>query len=562
MGKLTRLLSILLLVALLVSCTQSTTPKGGTTDTQSSTGTASQEPSKDSSSKGIFNKDYGKTGALPIVNEPVTLTVWAAEIVDNDYWTNVTTTEYEKMTGVHIDWILRSQSEDYNTAFNLLIASKDYPDIFSGGLSTDQINMCIEGNVLIPLNDLIEEYGFYYKIALEEQPEYKDLLTADDGNIYTFFYTDTGVHKASEYKMWVYTEWLDKLGLKPPTTTEDFKNMLIAFRDNDPNGNGIADEIPLVGFHGGRKSDPICYLMNPFQLYNENYYYISDDGKIQFIANTDGWREGLRYINDLFESGLILEETYVQDQTQFQALLNRPAGETIVGAFPFWYQGAVIDLKVLNWTDYQAIPPLKGPTGLQQTAARKGGDFWLNCAISTQCENPEVAFMWLDWMLSDEGCYFGHFGVEGISYEWVDQPAYSGADRSVKVTMDLGKAIWNSGTFPRYDKEEIRYATTMDESQKNIDNTYVLVSAAKIYEPYYVWHNIPPIVWSNDADLAAAIADYRTLFNDYIASTSTAFILGELNIDSDDDWQEYIKTLDDMGLEDYMNCLARLYGLD
>ncbi len=556
MRKLAKLFAILLIVTLLVSCAQSSAPKESST-------TTSQETTApgDSSSDSIFNKNYGKTGALPIVNQPVTLTVWAAEIIDNNYWTNVTTTEYEKMTGVHIEWKLRSQSEDYNTAFNLLIASKDYPDIITSGLSTDQINMCIEGNVLLPLNDLIEEYGFYYKRALEENPEFRDYLTAPDGNIYTFFYTDTGVHKASEYKMWVYTEWLDKLGLGTPTTIDDFKNMLIAFRDRDPNGNGVKDEIPLVGFHGGRKSSPICYLMNPFQLYNDNYFYISEDREVIFIANTDGWREGLRYIHDLYKNGLILEETFVQDQTQFQALLNRPAGETIVGAFPFWYQGAVIDRNVLNWTDYQAIPPLLGPTGLRQTAARKGGDFWLDCAITTQCKNPEVAFMWLDWMLSDEGCYFGHFGAEGITYEWVDKPAYSGAPRSIKVTADLTKAIWNSGTFPRYDKEEIRYATTMDETQKNVENTYILVSAAKIYEPYYVWHNIPPIIWSNDTDLAADIADYRTLFNDYIASTSTAFILGELDINNDADWREYVKTLDDMGLQDYLDCLARLYDL-
>ncbi|HHV97852.1 MAG TPA: hypothetical protein GXX37_15575 [Clostridiaceae bacterium] len=101
----------------------------------------------------------------------------------------------------------------------------------------------------------------------------------------------------------------------------------------------------------------------------------------------------------------------------------------------------------------------------------------------------------------------------------------------------------------------------MDEAQKNIDNTYILVSAAKIYEPYYVWHNIPPIIWSNDTDLAADIADYRTLFNDYIGSTSTAFILGELDINNDADWQQYVKTLEDMGLQDYLDCLARLYDL-
>lgn len=39
--------------------------------------------------------------------------------------------------------------------------------------------------------------------------------------------------------------WLDKLGLEVPTTLAELKEVLIAFRDGDPNGNGIQDEIPM-----------------------------------------------------------------------------------------------------------------------------------------------------------------------------------------------------------------------------------------------------------------------------------------------------------------------------
>lgn len=547
------LLSFALVLTLLAGCSQSASPSSSGSQSSSAASTSGASSSASSSA------DTVPTDGMPLVTEPLTLKVWGHESVDNDYYTNVTTTEYEKMTGVHIEWDLFSSSMDVNQAFNLLVASGEYPDIMATGFSTEQIKMCIEGNVLLPLNDLIEQYGTNYKNVLEEQPQYRDMLTANDGNIYTFMYTDTGVHKDSEYKMWVYTEWLDKLGLKEPTTPEEFKQMLIAFRDNDPNGNGQADELPLTGFYKGRQSDPICYLMNPFQLYNDNYFYITDDKKVEFIANTDGWRDGLRYLHDLYKDGLILEETYVQDKTQFQALLNRPKGETIVGVFPFWFQGDAIDSKVLDWTDYQAIAPLKGPTGLQQTAARKGGDFRLDVGITTQCKNPEVAFRWLDWMLSEEGLYFGHYGVEGITYEWVDQPSFSGADRSIKLYKTDKPQVWNSGFFPRYDKAEARYATSFDEAQKNIDNTYVLYSAAKIYEPYYVWHNVPTVVWCTDDNVSVALSDYQTLFNDVIGSNYTAFVMGTQDINDDAQWQAYLDSLNSLGLEDYINTLTKYY---
>ena len=551
MKKHVSILAVLTLCAMLASC------GGETASSTASAGTASTESSAAASE--LFNE----TG-FPIVNEPVTLTIWGPESVQGDYSTLLSSTYYEELTGVHIEWDQYSSAMDGNEAFNLLIASKDLPDIMGSGYSTQQVSMCIEGDIVIPLNDLIEKYGENFKVALEEQPQYVDMLTAPDGNIYNFMYTDVGVHKDSEYKMWVYTDWLEKLNMDAPTTPEEFKEMLIAFKEQDPNGNGEADELGLVGFYNGRQSDPICYLMNPFELYNTNYYTITDDGQIDFHANTDGWREGLRYLNDLYESGLIEEETYVQDKTQFQALLNKPAGETIVGAFPFWYQGDAIDTSVLKWTDYQAIAPLKGPTGLQQTAARKGGSFALNNMITTACEHPEIAFRWLDWMLSDDGNLFTQFGVEGETYEWVDQPAFNGAEKSLKATKDnvSGTLLWNSGHVPRYDSVDVRYAVTDDESLRDVDNTYVLYSAAQIYEPYYVWHNIPDIVWNSDADIANAKSDYEVSFNEYIAATDTAFVLGNLDIDSDADWQNYLDTLDGMGLDQYLETLASYYGLN
>ncbi|MDR2178150.1 MAG: extracellular solute-binding protein [Treponema sp.] len=498
-------------------------------------------------------------------DEKVTLTVWGPETVGNDYNTIMNTVEYEKKTGVHINWNLFSSSLNANEAFNLLIAGGDLPDIICRWFSPEEIRMCIEGNILTPLDDYIAKDS-YYKKALEEQPQYRSMITAPDDHIYSFIYTDSGVHKDSEYKMWVKTDWLTKLGISEPTTPQEFKDMLIAFRDRDPNGNGKKDELTLVGWVNGRQANPINYLMNPFQLYRENYYYITDAGVLEFIANTDGWREGLRYLNDLYRNGLIMDETYVQDETQFKSLLNRPADEAIVGVFPAWFQGAYIDINVLNWTDYQAIAPLKGPTGLQQSAARKGGNFNLNNGITTACKNPEAAFKWLDWMLGDEGLVFGHYGAAGISYTMSDKPAWNGRIPSYVLDPGFNKLgttmmVWNSGFFPRYDKAEVRYGTTADDTKRNVDNTYVLLSAAQIYEPYYVWHNIPDVVWCNDEDVITARTDYQTEFNNYINAECTEFVRGTKNINDNAVWEAYKTGLNNLGLSGYMDTLRKYYNV-
>lgn len=497
---------------------------------------------------------------FPIVDEEITLTLWGGESVGRDYDTCVMTNYLEEYTGINIEWEQFSSVESGATMLNLLISGGEYPDIVMMGFSPQQVLMCVEAGLCIPLNDLIEEHGVNYKAMLEEQPAYESMLTALDGNIYTFAYTDTGVHKDCEYKMWYYEPWLEALGMEAPTTPEEFKEYLIAIRDNDVNGNGDPnDEIPLAGYYGGRKSDPICFLMNPFELYTDNYYYISDEGEIVFTAITDGWREGLAYIADLYAEGLIAEETYVQDQTQFRAMLNKPADEMIVGVFPHWYQGELIDTDVMDWTIYEPLAPLAGEK--QQAAARFGGNFGLNCMITSQCENPEAAFKLLDYMLGYDGLILGHYGVEGECFEWVDEPSYYGDDRSIRRLVDEVEVLWNPGQFPRYDKAEIRYATTMDEEMITLDNTYVLVHGAEAYEPYYVNHNIPDIVWCTDTAVVQAVSDYSTLIGDYIKTMDTQFIMGQLDIHNDDEWQAYLDTLDSMGLQDYIANLEIYYGL-
>ena len=501
---------------------------------------------------------------LPLCDETVTLTIWDYKNDQRDYDNDVMTQWVKENMNIDIEWQYHSSSEDASTYLNLMVANGEYPDILMGTwFNPTQVSMCVEAGGVIALNDLIETQGYNYRKALEENPDYEKMLTANDGNIYTFMYTDSGVHKASEYKMWYRPDWLETLGLEVPTTTEEFKDYLIAIRDNDVNGNGdTTDEIPLAGFYNGRKSDPICFLMNPFELYTDNYYYITDDNDLYFSAVTDGWREGLKYIADLYSEGLIDEATYVQDQTQFQSLLNKEDSEAIIGTFSYWYQGALIDTEVLDWTTYEPLAPLEGPTGLRQTAARIGGNFNLVGMISTQCENPEVAFKFMDYLIGEDGCYLGHYGVEGISYEWVDEPSYYGSDTSIKRLMSDAESVWNSGSFPRYDREEIRYATTMNEDTILTDNTYILVHAAQVYEPYYVNHHTPDIIWCDDEDVTLAVSDYATMINDYIKTSDTEFIMGTKDINDDAQWQAYLDELDAMGLQDYIEQLTIYYGLN
>ena len=65
-----------------------------------------------------------------------------------------------------------------------------------------------------------------------------------DGNLYTLPQID-GYRPKCVNVMMINQTWLDKLGLEKPTTLGELKDVLIAFRDKDPNGNGKQDEIAI-----------------------------------------------------------------------------------------------------------------------------------------------------------------------------------------------------------------------------------------------------------------------------------------------------------------------------
>lgn len=492
-------------------------------------------------------------GELPIVTEPLTLKVWTVQgsIVEN-LATNKTTLWAEEKTGIHIEWTAVNPVESA-TQLNLSLAGGEYPDIYLQGFTTDNVQLYADYGVFIPLNDMIEEQGYYTKIVFADHPEYRDYFTAPDGNIYTSIYTDPGEHLLSQNKLFVNTEWLKALELDIPQTTEEFRDMLIAFRDNDMNGNGDpTDEIPLAGALGGT-NEPVGFLMNPFQLYTGDYL-LAQDGTVSFVANTEGWREGLKFIAGLYAEGLLAEETFIQDTNQLKSLVSVAEPENrVVGAFSGMWQGTAVNTGVITdgYDLYAPVPPLKGPTGLQQTATTGFGNIGLRAVITSACAEPMAAFKWLDWWLSEEATVVVDYGFEGSEYEWVDTPAISGAvPARLRTAGDKWSTVQNDiydlGMVPHYRTSAILY------SRAPTDHVPYLYAAAQAYEPYYVITGFPAFMWATDVDMITEMNELATLINTFVAQNYTQFILGVENINDDNAWQAYVKALDDMGLGRYL----------
>ena len=145
--------------------------------------------------------------------------------------------EIEKETGVKLKGVVASSNSDYSTAFQNMVASGQLADIIACESTSDLEKLGKDGGML-PLNDLIDEYAPNIKKMLEEDPNFKYQATAEDGNIYNI---PLGKELQSSQFYWIRQDWLDKLGLAVPTTVDELHDVLLAFKNNDPNGNGKAE---------------------------------------------------------------------------------------------------------------------------------------------------------------------------------------------------------------------------------------------------------------------------------------------------------------------------------
>ena len=223
----------------------------------------------------------------------------------------------EKATGVHIDWT--NYQSDFGEKRNLDIASGDLPDaIHNDGASDVELMTWAKQGVIVPVEDLIDEHMPNLKKILDENPEYRSMITAPDGHIYSFpWIEELGEGKESIHTVndiaWINKEWLNKLGLEMPQTTDDLIKVLEAFKTKDPNGNGKADEIPM-SFVNGNGGEDFKILFGAFGVGdNDDHLVVNNDGTVDFTADNEDYKEGVQFMRTLQEKGLIDPEAFEQD---------------------------------------------------------------------------------------------------------------------------------------------------------------------------------------------------------------------------------------------------------
>lgn len=480
------------------------------------------------------------TEGFPIVEETITLSLMAPGLGLSEWEDMPTLQEYSELTNIEFEYTTPPQG-DFATRLNLAFASQELPDIiYAGGPNTLNASAEVDygsQGLLLPLEDMLEEYAPNFYALMEENPEIRQSITTTDGHIYALPSIVRG--DTSSWIMgpvWYNGAWLDALGVEElPQTTEEFYELMVRFRDEDPNGNGQQDEIPIsdINMNGLRG-----WMMPAFGI--KGWGIEEHNGEARYTFATENFRGYLEFMHRLYSEGLLDQETFSQSTEQKQA-----KGENNqIGVFQDWFsyfttgrseEEAINDPMYAPLTsEYQDTPLMPMDSGI------KRGTF----ALTSENPHPEASLRWIDYFYTEEGYEFINLGPEGYLWEWEDE---EGGTRVFNEEIDPNSREEYRGSItPAYGITIPGLSIELDPigGERSAFSDFLLEETQEKIEAH--GEVIFPQVYLTPEE-QEEVTDIKSELETYVVENEAAFITGNIEL-NDENWNEYVSTLENLGV--------------
>ena len=536
-------ISIILLMGLIVvfavGCNGSETDKKpGTEENTNATITETEENETQN-----FNPE-----GLPIVNEPVTLHVLTTRWgnMGDSFTQNQWLIDLEKKTNVKVEWQVQSLN-DWGEQKSIMLASGELPEVIIGSQTFSDFDIMNNKEFFLDLTEYIDKYMPNLKEAMETIPEFKTIITFPDGKIYSLPKNLPSRPQTRNHPI-INKRWLDNLGLEEPTNIDELYNVLKAFKEEDANGNGDPDdEIPICGAKGLSMD-----LLNPFGItdLNGNHMMVMDDGSLVYYPITENYREGIKWLRQLYAEGIIDPESFTQDATMQDSKRKNPS-VSLVGFDYAWTPDAIFG----KWSDeYIALAPIKGPDGKQYAEGDKNGVFSITrneAEITKFCKHPEVAARWLDQFYDGEASIQNFWGAIGTVITKNSDGTYTLNDPPEGVSADAWYWDQSLRDFgPKYVSPDFQKKIKLSPNSGD----GLKLELSKLGDPF---------VTTPYPDVMFTVEEYETLstlltdIDKYIETTRAKWIVdGGI----DEEWDAYIKQLENMGLDQLIKIYTDAYN--
>lgn len=531
-----RLGSISLVLVLMLSLILSGCANSGENESAGSASASSESKEKDSNGDAteIDEANFNTTG-LPVVNETVTLKVagYKRDTIKKPFEELQVMKDIEVATNINVEWDVTPKAS-WKERKNLIIASGDLPDVFYGAyiIEDNEIMSLASDGVLLPIEDLIEEYAPNIQAVFDEYPEVKAYMTAPDGHIYSLP-TINAYQSIAPSAQFINQTWLDEVGMDIPTTTDEFYEVLKAFKANGEDG-----EIPMsFRFENGAMG--INGMFGSFGVADNTKKLTIVDDKVVYTPMTEAYKDAVIYFHKLIDEGLVDLESFSQDVPVYKSKIkNGTVGVVNMWSRTWIFGGAYED------SDYVFMPPLAGPNGdngyFTKVAPYISGKG--SFLITTACENPEVAIRWADYMVDPDVSFQLSQGPIGETYDYNSD----GMLEAIVAPEGMSQDEFRHNNTPGAHSFHMITASYLENVVAS-SGIAEKQSYDKVYEETKTNSMLPPFFVSpDDASEAAMIA---ADIGPYIKEMTSKWLMtGGI----EEEWDEFIEQLNKMRVQDYI----------
>lgn len=466
--------------------------------------------------------------------------------------------EIEAEAGVEIEWeLIRA---DWDQVKSTRFASGDIPDLLFN--ATNNADYQTYKGLFLDMTPYIND-DLTPNIAtmFEEEPDTKALATTMEGEIFAAPKFQ-GKWPDTNTVMFINKQWLDNLGLEMPATFSEMKEVLMAFKEQDANGNGDPnDEVPLDfnGWFGGAYSLPGAWLGGlGIQLTNQGFNgYFAEDGQVKCYAVDERYKLFMKYVADLYANGLINTNAVTNDYSMFQSLSRgNEAGDALVGVVAGWEETDKFGPTL--YSQYVALPPLDYDIDCEAGTydTRWKNDFTeLNLsanrvAVSANCSDPEAAMRFIDRFYDQTHSVEVLFGgVTDGNLEVTGDNSYKVLDPPAEANTDCGTWKWTS-TFadngPMYIRRASEVEMTQDMTNATNERTVYADALAKATEKDLYPYQFMKYSAEDENNMALMQANIDNVINNQWA----IWMVGDEDIDAT--WDAYVENVKSAGLDDVL----------
>lgn len=520
------------------------TENTGSADTQASSGTGSVE--------------VNETG-YPITSEEITVTAAGPMPSDCEDWSQLAVIdEYANRLGIRLDCDF--YETDWETQLTLKVAGDELPDMLIGcSMNVSDVNEWGGEGYFLDLSqymDLMPNLKAYF----DQYPELEAYCTTSDGHIYGLPKLKVDMTDRLT-RSFINKQWLDNLGLSMPTSIDEYYDVLVAFKEQDANGNGDPDdEIPLLftsdsgGYTALEKT-----LLDAYGIFTTDPNYVlqaDESGKVELANINDTYKEYLKFMHRLYAEGLMEQEAFTITGDEITTKQQGDVyGSFGCGSAPFVMANKDISYDA-NWMALSGMSSELHPKREASIASPVQNSILV--AVNGNTEYPEALARFIDYFYTEEGMLSATKGYDGVTFDMVQDDLLGTEVPEMRIPDG-----YTSGEEFRYKGAILNEALNLVE--KNIDRQAMFESDREVLEkPEFVekygWAarvidafksddvtgvEAYPVVSYTSDEVEERGAVYKDITT-YLKQARAQFITGELDLDKD--WDTYVNTLNQMNL--------------